>query len=83
MAGLCRYLGALSDAEEIFAETLHFFKGTNREMPEHVVNAYRHGSFHKVHEFQNFQQRILLSLQSATVACEAEHLLMFKDCDSG
>lgn len=62
------------------AETLYFFKATNREMPEFIVNAYRHGSFGKVQEFQQFQKRIKGSLQFAIVACEAEHLLMLKDC---
>ena len=77
-----RYLGAFEEYEILCAESLYFFKSTNREMPEFIANAYRHGSFGKVHEFEEFQERIRTSLQSAIVSCEAEHLLMLKDCDT-
>jgi hypothetical protein len=35
-----------------------FFKSTNREMPEFIINAYRYGTFAKIDEFLQFQKRI-------------------------
>jgi hypothetical protein len=41
MADHCAYLGAFDDSEAIYAQSLYFFRNTNREMPEFIVNAYR------------------------------------------
>lgn len=50
MMDCCAYLGAFErdKSEEFFAHAQHFFKASNTEMPEFIVNAYRYGSFGKV-----------------------------------
>ena len=53
--------------------------GTNREMPEFIINAYKHGSFGKIQEFTEFQEKVQWSLQSWATSSEAVHMLVRED----
>ncbi|KJE95406.1 hypothetical protein CAOG_05860 [Capsaspora owczarzaki ATCC 30864] len=49
---------------------LSYFERAGKELPEMVINAYRHQTFSKVLEFMEFTSRTNRSLQRAIVRCQ-------------
>lgn len=82
MADHLVYLGDWVNTETMFSHSAFFFKNTNLEFSEWVVNAYRYGSFGKIIEFQKFQDRIKRSMQSSIIQLETQHFLLLKDNQS-
>ena len=79
MADHAPTLCGLTQAQTIYGKSRVFFSHTNKEMPEFIINAYKHGSFHKIQEFTEFQQKIKWSLQAATTDVEVVHMQMKED----
>lgn len=68
--------GAPACQEQIYSQAQTFFKYANKEMFEYIIKAYKDGSFGKIREFQEFQDKIKWSTTFATIACESEHFLV-------
>eukprot|EP00041_Stephanoeca_diplocostata_P037827 m.1448084 g.1448084 ORF g.1448084 m.1448084 type:complete len:975 (+) comp25111_c0_seq5:142-3066(+) len=85
MMDCCAYLGAFErdKTEEFFAHAQHFFKSSNTEMPEFIINAYRYGSFGKILEFMDFQDKLKRSLQCAHLGVEIHHFMVLTCCAEG
>eukprot|EP00741_Cyanophora_paradoxa_P000894 tig00000448_g864.t1 len=67
------YGEALGMAEELLA----FHRDAQRDCPDFVANAFRHGSYTKVAEFLAFRERLRRSALAHTAAAEWVQLMLF------
>lgn len=72
----CALVCAPGYQEHICSQTNAFFKHANKEMFEYINNAYKDGSFGKIQEFQEFQDKLKMSTTSAIMHAESEHYLL-------
>ncbi|KAK2548545.1 N-alpha-acetyltransferase 25 [Acropora cervicornis] len=63
-------LGQFEAASSMFLGTLKFFYGNQKNTPEHIIAAYKYGSFEKIPEFIDFKKQLDLSLHFASVNFE-------------
>lgn len=75
-------LGQFEAASSMFLGTLKFFYGNQKNTPEHIIAAYKYGSFEKIPEFIDFKKQLDLSLHFASVNFENMLLDVFLKTNS-
>ncbi|XP_020616340.1 N-alpha-acetyltransferase 25, NatB auxiliary subunit-like isoform X1 [Orbicella faveolata] len=75
-------LGHFEAASSVYLNTLKFFYGNQKNTPEHIIAAYKYGSFEKIPEFIDLKRRLDLSLHFATVNYENMLLEVFLKANS-
>jgi N-terminal acetyltransferase B complex non-catalytic subunit len=63
-------LGYFETAQKISKMALGYFFMSKKDAPEYVVSAYRGGSFHKIVDIVQFQQRVQRSITFPMVVYE-------------
>ncbi|KAM7443003.1 N-alpha-acetyltransferase 25 [Porites harrisoni] len=63
-------LGHFEAASSMYLNTLKFFYGNQKSTPEHIIAAYKYGSFEKIPEFIELKKRLDCSLHFASVNYE-------------
>ncbi|XP_068748503.1 N-alpha-acetyltransferase 25, NatB auxiliary subunit-like isoform X1 [Montipora capricornis] len=75
-------LGQFEAASSMYLNTLKFFYGNQKNTPEHIIAAYKFGSFEKIPEFIDFKKQLDLSLHFACVNYENMLLDVFVKANS-
>eukprot|EP01135_Chromosphaera_perkinsii_P005547 Nk52_evm96s352 gene=Nk52_evmTU96s352 len=64
------FLGCVSEAERVYNDIILLYNSNDREVPEMMTLAYRHGTYSKIPEFKRLHERLSNSLQKAHTLSE-------------
>ncbi|XP_072164093.1 N-alpha-acetyltransferase 25, NatB auxiliary subunit-like [Diadema setosum] len=82
-ARFVKSLGHFSSANALYNSTLRFFTSNHKDTTEHIIAAYKFGSFHKIPEFLAFRKRVQHSLHFAQTTVEKMLLDIMLESESG
>ncbi|KAK0047677.1 N-alpha-acetyltransferase 25 NatB auxiliary subunit [Biomphalaria pfeifferi] len=74
-------LGHFMEAGTMYATMVRFFVVNQKEASEHLMSSYKFGSFGRIHEFVQFQERLDNSLQYHTASTEKMLLELIMQTD--
>nr|XP_054748094.1 N-alpha-acetyltransferase 25, NatB auxiliary subunit-like [Lytechinus pictus] len=81
-ARFVKSLGHYSSANSLYNSTLRFFTSNHKDTTEHIIAAYKFGSFHKIPEFVSFRKRVKHSVHFAQTTVEKMLLDLMLDSEN-